>query len=134
MKLTELCGQHILSGIETGHSAGKIDGYWTFGRSKYVKFCLDGVNYMVVEDPEDCYRSYASDLFVTEERCKTRLPPTKVHIIRETDSVINFVDDITNEIVLRVGTVDCGDWYPCCVFEWIPENLSCNRNTHNEFV
>ena len=125
MKLTDLCGDHILSGIETGQSAGKINGDWDYKYSKNIKFCLDGVNYMIIEDPEDCYRSYASDLFITEERCKTRLPPIKIHVVRETDSAIYFVDAMTNEIILRVGTVDYGDWYPCCVFEWIPENLSC---------
>lgn len=123
MELLDLCGEHILSGIERGQTNDTWDG----AIANYIKFCIDGINYMAVEDPADGYRSYLNDLYTTEERCKIILPATRVIVIRETDQIISFVDMGTTKIVLRIGTGDYGDYYPYCIQDWYPENLSCNK-------
>ena len=131
MKLADLKGKHILSGIETGMT--KVpDGYGEEGN--YVKFCLDGTNYMAIEDPSDGWRSYLADIVVSDTPCKIQIPDTEVMAtIRDTDKygenseVLVLTDCKTANIVLEVGTENVGDYYPLCVLEWTPENLWCNK-------
>ena len=129
MKLSDLKGKHILSGIETGMTKVGFDE-----EGNYVKFCLDGVNYMAIEDPSDGYRSYLGDLVVSDTICRYPIPDTAVlATIRETNEysekcdVLVLTDCKTGDVVLEVGTENIGDYYPGCVLEWTPENLWCNK-------
>lgn len=127
MELKDLCGKHILSGIETG--VVKQDGE----QCNYIKFCLDGVCYLAVEDPSDGWRSYCQELIITSEPCKIKIPNVEVigtmnydEFNERDDDVLTLIDAITGKEVLSVGTLSFDDWYPCCLMEWTPENLSCN--------
>ena len=60
LNLSDLVGAHVLSGIETGVRAFD-DSFWC-ETSNYIKFTLDGITYMAVEDPDDGYRSYMGEI------------------------------------------------------------------------
>lgn len=134
MELKELVGKHFLSGIETG-TEERSKRFYGNETVSYVKFCIDGVNYMAVEDPCDGYRSYCSDLDISETPCKIQIPTTEVLCtMRPNDDrwgvnndVLVLTDCETGLVVLEVGTANTNDYYPYCVMEWTPENLSCNR-------
>ena len=133
MELKELCGKHILSGIETGYVE---EDEMACG---YIKFCLDGIVYMAIEDPDDGWRSYCRELIVSDMPCDIALPDVEVFGVMQDGSlsrndVLRLFDTTTAEEVLAVGTEDWDGWYPCCVMRWTPENLSCNveRKKENE--
>ena len=132
MELSELAGKHVFSGIEFGVTDieawfGKIE------KTNCVKFTLDGVTYMAVEDPEDGYRSRLEDLVVVDEPCKIRLPDIEVvcHMMEddqwERNDVLVFVDALNGKTILELGTANWNDYYPYCVMEYTPENMSCNE-------
>lgn len=134
MQLKNLVGDHIFSGIETGtrefeHEWGGPD------ERNYVKFILDGVTYMAVEDPADGYRSYMEELKVVDEPCKTKLPDIPVHcehvssgLYDCTNDLLEFYDKTNNKIFLVIGTENTDDYYPYCLFKYEPENLAINAN------
>lgn len=132
MELKDLCGKHILSGIEKGTCNIEVLG----GQENvdYVKFCLDGISYVAIEDPEDDYRSTCRELEVSETECRIKLPDVEVVGIMkgneryEDHDILMLIDCITGKVVLSVGTANYDDYYPYCVMEWTPENLSCNIN------
>lgn len=131
-ELKDLCGKHCLSGIERGTITKERYGT-NYEDCNYIKFCLDGTNYMAVENPDDGYRSYCEDLVETDEPCNVQIPDTDVIGTMQPDDkdgthdVLQLFDEITGEIVLRVGTRYIDDYYPMCVQEWHPENLACNQ-------
>lgn len=131
MELHELVGKHIFSGIEIGKMAR--DTYFYTEHHAYVKFTLDGVTYMAEEDPDDGYRSYMNDLVVAEEPCKIKLPNVAV-VCRmmqdrnwEKNNVLIFTDAENGKDILAIGTANYDDYYPYCVMEYMPENMSCNE-------
>ena len=75
-ELKDLIGKHILSGVETG--VLKRKRYWREEECAYVKFTLDGVTYLAIEDPDDGYRSYMEELEISEIPCKVNLPNIEV--------------------------------------------------------
>ena len=56
-------------------------------------------------------------------------PPHEVVGLYDDDmeEVIKFVDIHTGKTVMRFGTENSNDYYPYCVMEWSPENLSANE-------
>lgn len=131
--LKDLVGRHILSGIETGQVKRTIFGYEE--ECNYIKFTLDGVHYMAVEDPDDGYRSYLYDLEISDTPCRYPLPDVAVECHMRPDDVehyevndiLVFVDVKNGKEVLAIGTGNTDDYYPYCVLDYIPENLSCNE-------
>lgn len=128
MKLKELCGGHILSGVETG-TKKRDQVTWV----NYIKFCLDDTVYMAVEDPDDGYRSTCEELEVeTNGVCNIKIPDTYVTCSMAPDGtnsndVLVITDVATGKPVLEVGTENYDDYYPCCVMRWMPENLVWNQ-------
>lgn len=134
MELKKLKGKHIFTGVELGSI--KVQ-YYEDGPDEdanYVKFELDGVTYMAVEDPDDGYRSYMKELFISKESIKYKIPSLLVTCVYETKNdgytcdILRFIDVENGETFLRVGTADTNDYYPYCVFEYKPENLHFNQN------
>ena len=133
MELSDLVGTHELSGVETGRIC--VDDSW--GESQdcnFVKFTLDGVHYMAVEDPEDGYRSRCRELVVSDDPPRYAFPPQamKCYMKNEEDGgydndILVMQDEVTDEIILEVGTGDYNDWYPYCHFEYHPEGMACNN-------
>lgn len=132
MELRELVGRHVLTGVETGIT--KVHRWRdNYEDCFHVKFTLDGITYLAVEDPDDGYRSYMEDLVVVEEPCKIRLPDIEVvcHMMEdyeyERNDVLVFVDALNGKTILELGTANWSDYYPYCVMDYTPENMSCNE-------
>ena len=125
-----LAGSHVLSGVEIC----QVDSYNVSGIKGSVgciKFTLDGVTYRALENPSDGYRSWMEELETTNESCKYKLPNTDVVCMVNTSGdglFLEFVDVVNGKIFMRIGTSNYNDYYPCCVFEYTPENLHYNKS------
>lgn len=74
MELSNLVGRHTFSGIEFGSMAQK--GYFDEEQEcQFVKFTIDSVHYMAIEDPDDGYRSRCRELQVSDTPPKFSFPP-----------------------------------------------------------
>lgn len=133
MILADLVGLHQLSGVDTGNM--RVENMWGEQENcQFVKFTLDGVHYMAVEDPDDGYRSRCRELVTSETPPRFSFPPQSVVCsmkgpdteLHENNDILVVKDCITEEIVLEVGTANYDDWYPYCHFEYHPENMACN--------
>ena len=131
-QLTNFKGNHILMGVEMGMR--KVENYYCEDECNYIKFTLDGITYLAIEDPEDGYRSYMKDLEIVDEKCKIKIPNIQVVCkmreddIFEENDVLEFIDIMNGETILAIGTGNINDYYPYCVFEYYPEKMSCNEN------
>ena len=93
------------------------------------------VRYKSYEDPEDGWRSRCEELVLDDTPCKVKIPDTEVLCVMSddpADDILIIKDVITGEAVLEIGTADKRDWYPHCVMNYFPENLSCNINRGEE--
>ena len=129
MTLKDLVGRHILSGVEFGRvSSERI--FWV-DVANCIKFILDGVTYVAIEDPDDGYRSYMGEIKVSDEPCSTPLPDIPV-VCRMSDdprkTLLIFTDANNGEDIMLLGTSYVDDWYPCCIMQYFPEKMSCNAN------
>ena len=136
MELRDLVGIHLMTGIETG--TVKRESWWSVEDDcNYIKFRLDGVTYMAVEDPDDGYRSSCRELEIVNEECKTKLPDILVECKMrdnfhdtifgtETNDILEFYDTDNKQMFMAVGTGNTTDYYPYFVFEYMPEELCCN--------
>ena len=135
MELNELIGNHILSGVETGVLTKNNYGWEDM--CNYIKFTLDGVTYMAVEDPDDGYRSFMEELEISKEPCKVSLPNIEVFCAMMADDrykrndVLLFFDVLSGKEILSVGTESYDDYYPICHLEYHPENMYCNRRAED---
>lgn len=137
MELRNLVGIHLMTGIETG--TVKIKSWWSEEEDdcNYVKFRLDGVTYMAVEDPDDGYRCYCRELEIEDGECRTSLPDIIVECKMRDDvhddiwgteenDILEFYDINNKQMFMAVGTGNTNDYYPYFMFEYMPEELSCN--------
>jgi hypothetical protein len=128
MKLNDLCGMHKLRGVDIGEKEVKRWGY--IDTSSTIRFILDGVTYEAVENPDDGYRSYMEEIHTTSEICRyIFLQPVDVLCSMdetEENDILIFKDVANGKTILRIGTEYTNDYYPYCVFEWMPENMACN--------
>ena len=137
MVLSDLVGVHTMTGIETG--TVKRESWWSGYEDicNYVKFRLDGVTYMAVEDSDDGYRSMCRALEVVDGECRTRLPDILVECKMRDDfhddvwgteenDILEFYDTNNKQMFMAVGTGNTNDYYPYFAFEYMPEELSCN--------
>jgi hypothetical protein len=129
VNLSDLVGGHVLTGVEMGRAKYKAR-YSDYDESNYIKFCLDGVNYMCMEDPEDGYRSSMDGVFVSDEPCSTVIPPPSVLAVmnmQDGSEILNLIDRETLETVLSVGTDRTDDYYPLSISYWNPAGLVWNQ-------
>lgn len=122
--LNSFLGYHYLSGVEYT-TVEDEDGY----QYEAFKFCLDGSTFIVSKDPVDGYRSRCREIIISKTPCSMCFPPHEVVGLYDDDmeEVIKFVDIHTGKTVMRFGTENSNDYYPYCVMEWSPENLSANE-------
>lgn len=127
--LNTFLGKHYLSGVEYT-TVEDEDGY----QYEAFKFCLDGSTYIVSKDPEDGYRSRCREIIISNTPCSMHFPPHEVVGLYDDDmeEVIKFVDINTGKTVMRFGTENSNDYYPYCVMEWLPENLSANETRRSK--
>lgn len=131
MELKDLCGKHILQGIDRKNYT-RVE----YGReitSEAVWFRLDNVTYLAAEDPDDGYRSMCEELAIVEEEPRFKVPDIQVFCDmkpngRFEDNEILVIRDANNgKVVLEIGTDYYDSYYPVFVCEYHPENLSCNE-------
>ena len=134
MNLKDLVGSHVFSGIETG--TREILKWGTYEDCGYIKFILDGVTYMALENPADGYRSYMEELKVVDEKCKIKLPDISVYCKHRSTTegnyeadLLEFYDEGNDKCFLTIGTENTDDYYPYCVLRYNPEKLAINSNT-----
>jgi len=128
---SDLLGEHELSGVDFG-SMGKMDK-WS-DESGTMDFIIDGKIYSAIEDPGDGYRSSLEELAVGRiAEVKNKFPSIMV-IGSEVPSdqyvennIIQFIDCTNGKVVMRLGTGNTNDYYPFCVMEFTPENMSTNE-------
>ncbi len=128
-----MTGRHMLSGIETGTVPNEDNDWSDRDACNYVKFTLDGVHYMAVEDPDDGYRSCCRELQVSDEAPRFSFPPMQMICTMaddgeygEANDILVLTDAVTGEVVLEIGTENYDDWYPCFHMSYTPENMACN--------
>lgn len=127
MEFTEFVGRHTLSGAEPGYETEK--GEWGDSLPN-LAFILDGKTFTAVEDPDDGYRSYLRD--VREGgTCNNTFEGEEVDIQQvEGDQYFEGIVAVvvaTGQEVLRIGTNNYDDYYPCCVLEFRPQALAANQ-------
>jgi len=142
MEVAELIGKHVLSGVDI--TTAKIDRGWPghkrMEECNRMLFELDGITYVAQENPDDGYRSFMDDIFITDERPSNVFPPCEVvgtmrryaGYNTEAEGLIDFIDIITGKPVLSVGTDWSDSYYPYAVFEFMPENMAINAGRNNE--
>lgn len=137
MKLKDLCGEHLLSGVDRENKRVKLEWGNDFEDCQTISFVLDGVTYSAVEDPDDGYRSHRRELLTTNEPVKHTFEPCRVvgrmrrTSRHEKNDVLELIDVSTGKTVLSVGTANTDD-YTYFVAEWSPENLTHNSNAGGE--
>lgn len=131
--LKSLAGAHIFTGVERGIL--KADKQFSWDQDKNtIRFELDGQVYEAVENPSDGYRSYMDKLVLSNKSVHNKIPETHiVCVYRDKDGydndcdLLDFVDCKNGNVFLTIGTKHVHDYYPVCVFEYNPENLSINE-------
>lgn len=160
--LEDLLGEHVLDAVdfmtpsdlegytemmEAQRAAAEARGEYIsydaaeMDRAQHCLFRLDGVVYMITEDPQDGYRSSVKDLFVTDGEMTNVFPPCRVLGRKKPDSdtygggkndVVEFIDLETGLAVLEVGTDAVDDYYPSFVANFQPQNMAVNADKKKE--
>lgn len=129
MELKDFVGLHEYGGVELGTNSEND--------AEYVIFMLDGNCYKIEEDPDDGWRSYAKDVeeYHGEMSRRCILPyPIKVFCYMDDNpdhNILKFMDAENGRIFLLLGTEHTDDWYPCCRFEYNPENIHLNEKDNS---
>lgn len=120
MTLEDLVGEHLFSGVAYGNDA---NGAGTFS------FTIDGAIFTAVEDENDGYRS-AMDELRSGGNIDTSFPAIKIFASMSSnpnEDILEFRDMGNGKVVLRVGTDNEDNYYPCFISEYTPENMSVER-------
>jgi hypothetical protein len=134
MQLSDLVGEHTLDAVD--FEVKKIVDYiGELEDCTAIRFRLDGVVYVAVEDPEDGYRSCMSELkTAAPESMRNAFPPVKVLARLRTigaygdqDDVLELVDVDSGLVILEAGTAYVYDHYPRFIARFTPEDMSTNQ-------
>ena len=133
--LQELIGLHTLTGVDYGQrEVTKYGDVTETVNALYLE--IDGFTLAFVEDPSDGYRSTLDEILEipSSEYCfTTRFQPTQVLCAWDKgnygdDNVVVFIDTTTGKAVVRAGTSNAHDYYPCYMAEYNPESLCWNQS------
>lgn len=131
MTLKDLVGEHVFTGIELGRT---VINRCSYGEDvNYIKFELDNISYIALENPDDGYRSYMNEVKTCNVSPKYKTPPIEILCIYKDEDeygwksdLLQLVDKKNGKVFLTVGTRNIDDYYPTCVFDYVPENLAVN--------
>lgn len=141
MELKDLVGEHLLTGVDfCTQQVKQYDWSDDLENCQVVRFCLDGVVYVAIEDPRDGYRSYLGQLITDNTNTMSNQFPAQrvlgVHRTQgryeDTDDILELIDIITGKVVLEVGTHNCDDYYPSFVSSFHPEAMAINKEKSND--
>ena len=127
-----LYGEHILSAVEHRNITTEEAGieYAYNSQVDAILFTLDGKDMVAIENPSDGYRSMLEGVFLTDIEPRYKIPDAKV-FIAGMDGLnadgITMYDYKTGKPVLKIGTSHTDSYYPCCIMDYTPENLSFNN-------
>jgi hypothetical protein len=121
VRLEDLVGEHVLDGVDYS-----VEG---FGLANALRFRLDGVVYVAIEDEQDGYRSMLDRIIVEADAVvKNTFPATRVlACLSADDGLLDLLDVVTQKVVLQVGTDHSEDYYPRFVASFMPEHLAVNQ-------
>lgn len=135
INLTDLVGPHILSGVDRDTTEVQRWGD-EFIKAQVLRFTLDGVTYMAVEDPDDGYRSSLDYVAISERPCsrqfegvavvgrmKVNGPGEEDDLSYQKNHTLQFFHATTGKLVLEAGTDNTDDYYPWYVAAFYEENL-----------
>lgn len=109
------------------------DKYYSDANS--IRFRLNGTVYIAIEDPDDGYRSSLGELIIGDKITNTFKPNRVKGVYRELANscdIIEFVDCITNKVVLEIGTDNTDTYYPFFVANFSPENMFINQTIEQQ--
>jgi len=136
MELKDLAGTGILTGCDYSEESirnlcGRLENCSVF------RFCLNGVVYIAVEDPDDGYRSSMKELAEGDGvALKNTFEGVHVDCVYQDKTtgyysqecdILRLVDAETGEVVLEVGTDRTDDYYPSFVGSFNPEAMVINQ-------
>jgi len=137
--LESFVGNHVLTGVDMFDTKFKDDSHYLHAdTANCIRFRLDGITYIAMEDPEDGYRSCLGSLFVSADKVKNTFPPCEVICVyrnKEDETrtysvecdIIRFIDKTTGLVVLEIGTTNTDDYYPSFVGIFNPQNMAVNQ-------
>jgi hypothetical protein len=132
--LDSLVGEHVLDAVDTFSESIKQYGNH-FEDCSIIRFRIDGTVYTAIEDPDDGYRSSLGQLFVsTDEPMKNVFPSVRVLGRKKENErsaihdTLQFVDVVSGEVVLEVGTDNTDDYYPWFVSSFWPDRMAVNQS------
>ena len=130
MTLKDLVGEHVFTGIELGRT---VINRCPYREVKYIKFELDNISYIALEDPGDDYRSYMDEVKTCNISPEYKTPPIEVMCIYKDENeygwksdLLQFVDKKNGKVFLTIGTRNIDDYYLTFVFGSVLENLVVN--------
>lgn len=134
MNLTDLIGEHELTGVDFGELPPDRDNY-RYESANTITFVLDGHAYCAMEDPSDGYRSSMRDIVEVPNTVKNTFTPCRVLAQHRTkcdyghsSDVLECLDIVTGKVVLEVGTENDDDYYPSYVANFTPEHMAVNQS------
>lgn len=132
VSLESLVGEHFLDAVDMDTT--QVKKWGGFEDANVIRFRLDGKVYTAVENPDDGYRSSMEKLFVSEGAMKNVFAPVKVLARMNTqgeygqvNDTLELLDAANGKTILRVGTDNTDDYYPCFVSDWAPGNMAVNQ-------
>lgn len=102
-----------------------VDFVNPYGPECAIRFCLDGIVYCSVEDPDDGYRSamdYISATKFSESGMTNTFPPVLVYASWDGETFSLKRED-NSHLILQTGTDYSDDYYPTFVSWFAPEEL-----------
>ena len=133
MELKDFEGKYQLQGVDECTESVKTWGD-SFEDCSAIRFKLNGVVYVAIEDPDDGYRSYLGELKIDQLDIKN--PFENVEVVasyrdsnkyNEKSDIMDFIDTTTGKVVLSVGTGNTDDYYPYFVASFDPTAMSVNN-------
>jgi hypothetical protein len=130
IEMDGLLGAHLLSGVETDYIEFKDpESYSDQDKVNVIRFILDGVSYMAVEDPEDGYRSCLGRIFIGVE-VKNVFDPIEVLCVKKEEKqhdpcdILQMINPLISKVIVEFGTDYSDDYYPSFVSSFSPRYLT----------
>lgn len=134
MELKEFRGRHLLSGVDcTPHQKREGESEWEDYGDDYI-ICIDGINYLMIEDLNDGYRSNMLDPEITDREIKNSFEQQEIFIKHRNygsysgeEADVMEIYSMSGNLILEIGTENIGDYYPGAIFNYHPENMEINK-------
>lgn len=130
MQLSDLAGEHILTGVDLSNERVKREYGDEYADATCLSFRLGDTTYTAIEDPGDGYRSGMREIGESDHPLANTFPGVAVvasHVTTWEDGgpcdMLVLTSVATGDVVLEVGTDNSDNYYPCFIAGWSPQNL-----------